>query len=133
MLHQIIARLWLRTGQAEIIVAALVVLVISSHALGRGEMQRSGIGPQKACESKLLNSPRLRVIDKGRPRRFNRFPVVSFSVSEDGSVHDVKMAKTSRSSQIDDEILDQVKSWKYNVAPGCGVRDARVKVIIDLR
>jgi len=103
-----------------------------SHLPGQAKPDKAGSDSQKTCASKLLNSPRLRLDDKPLPRRFNRHPSVNLNVSEDGSIHDVKMVVTSRSARVDKAILDEARQWKFSAAPGCGIRDVRVTVIIDL-
>jgi hypothetical protein len=110
----------------------LTVLVVCSHLPGQAKTDKAGSDPQKSCASKLLNSPRLRLADKPLPRRFNRHPSVSLNVSEDGSIHDVKMIATSRLAWVDKAILDEARKWKFSAAPGCGIRDVRAMVIIDL-
>jgi TonB family protein len=67
----------------------------------------------------------------GRGERYLRSPRVSLSVDENGAVVEAKITRTSGIKEIDVWVLDSVKAWKYNAAPGCGVRDVGASVSIN--
>ena len=119
--------------QPNTVFMLLTVLLVCSYLPGQAKTGKVDSVPQKICASKLLNSPRLRLNEKPLPRRFNPHPSVRLNVSEDGSVHNVKIVATSRSARIDNAILEEARQWRFSAVPGCGIRAVRVTVIIDLR
>jgi hypothetical protein len=85
------------------------------------------------CGRALVDAPKIKLPDKIKTRKLNRFPVVDFSFGEDGKPFDVHVSKSTGSREVDELLVRQVKEWKFASFPGCGVIVSSMKIIIDLR
>ena len=63
--------------------------------------------------------------------KLNRFPKVSYVVSEGGSVTKVKVVKSTGSAKLDAALVKSVQSWKYKPNPGCTV-ETSMALAIDI-
>jgi TonB family protein len=85
-----------------------------------------------ACGSRI-QAQHLKLPDKMKGRSLNLHPSLRFSIGEDGKVVDVRVTKSTKSRELDDFIVNQVKNWKFASKPGCGVIDSSLLIIIDVR
>ena len=51
--------------------------------------------------------------------RLNRFPKVTYTVGEEGSVSNVKVLKGTGSAKVDAALVKSIQAWKYKPQPGC--------------
>ena len=63
--------------------------------------------------------------------RYLSSPRFSVSVDEAGAVTEAKITRTSGIKEIDAWVRRSVKAWKYNPAPGCGIREGHGSANID--
>jgi TonB family protein len=63
--------------------------------------------------------------------RLNLRPKVSFMVNERGSVSDVKVLKSTGSSDVDAGLVKSIQAWKYKPQTGCTI-EISMSVVIDI-
>lgn len=117
----------------EGIILVTLASVCLIQARPMGQQNQPAESKANPCGRALIDAPRIKLPDRIKVRKFNRFPVVDFSFGEDGKPFDVKVTKSTGSREVDDLVVRQVKGWKFASFPGCGVIISSMKIIIDLR
>ena len=90
--------------------------------------------PEKCAKRRQLN----RAFPKGpykfrRGEKYKDTPLFKFEISEQGTVTNVRLVRSSGVKDIDEKILAAVSKWKWESMPGCGVIDSEMTVVIDFR
>jgi len=60
-----------------------------------------------------------------------RSPVVSFTVSADGSVSQIRLIRSSGIRDLDVRLLREFKKWIYSTRPDCAPIKVQMKMTID--
>jgi TonB family protein len=68
-----------------------------------------------------------------RGEKYKNSPVVSFSISEDGSVSNVRLKRSSGVKSIDEYAIQSVKSVEYKPMPGCPGIESQADVTIHFQ
>jgi len=62
---------------------------------------------------------------------YKRSPVIRFEIEESGKVSKPEVKRSSGVRDIDNWVLDQVKTWKFKPNPGCGIIEDETTFVID--
>jgi len=115
----------------------IVLFILASFAFAAEDGASEGRKATPNCELISANPPRFNpfayVPTSITDKRFkNRYPKLSYVVTEDGTVKDVKIVKGTGSPDIDADVVKSVLTWKYKPHAGCLV-EASLLVTIDIR
>lgn len=106
-----------------------------SATSGSETNQRAAGGRKDACVPVVKSKPKPSWPKRLRTRKGESFkgnPVISFDVDEAGNVKDAKVVGSSGIRDVDAWVLREVKRWKYEPGPSCGLRHGEAVVTIDL-
>ena len=86
----------------------------------------------KKCKTKLTYQPKLELPENwlGNDEKYVHAPVVSFLITEDGTVHNVKLKRGTGVKKLDEHIVRYVREWKYKPMPGCEGVETTTSVLI---
>jgi len=86
----------------------------------------------KKCKTKLLSKPKMRLPEDwlGKDEKYAHAPVVWFLITEDGTVHSVKLKQPTGAKKLDEYIVRYVQEWKYKPLPGCGGVETTISILI---
>ena len=88
------------------------------------------------CKTTILKrkkwkEPESLKFEKGE--KYKNSSIVSFSISEDGSVGNIKLKRSSGVKAIDEYVIQQVKSYVYKPMPGCPGIHSQAEVLIHFQ
>jgi TonB family protein len=137
MLNQNLARFRFKHNLL-ILAVGLAFAGVQGLAQAKNDPPKQGTAKSTQLDSRCQAKPTSTTLAKppdhwsvGKGERYLRSPRVSLSVDENGTVTEAKITRTSGIKEIDDWVLSSVKAWKYNAAPGCGIRDVDASVSIN--
>ena len=114
----------------------VALVLVAASAFGQAPTTKqlaSASGPCKLALLKKGQNP-LTGFELRKGETYRNSPVVSFSISPDGSVSGVKLVRTSGVSRIDDAVVADAKNMKYKPRAGaCGTVVSEMSVTIDFR
>ena len=89
-----------------------------------------------ACHTpKQLSPPeskRLQLVPKKLDySKFNRQPLVTFVIKEDGSISAVKLVRGSGSAKVDAGLVKSIRAWKFEPQAGCAI-DNKLTITIGI-
>jgi TonB family protein len=64
---------------------------------------------------------------------YRHSPAIALEITEEGSMANLRLIRSSGIKRFDDRVVRAVSSWKYKPRPGCGVIESTVVVTIDFR
>jgi TonB family protein len=107
------------------------MLLTHASAIEHSEKTQQVCKPPIAANS--ASHPLAFVPKKVQDKRFkNRYPKLTYTIAEDGSVNSVKVIEGTGSPEVDAGLVKSIQSWKYKPQPGC-VLDTSTVVTIDIR
>ena len=86
----------------------------------------------RKCKTKLLSKPKMRLPENwlGKDEKYAHAPVVSFLITEDGTVHNVRLKQRTGVRKLDEYIVRYVQEWKYKPMPGCEGAETTTSMLI---
>ena len=120
----------------SLVVAILLALAAGGFAQEKSspksQEQTSDAGDAVGCSTKLVSGSFLKPPDHWSPgQQYRGAPILHIKIDESGAVSKVRVARSSGIKEIDRWAQAVVKKWRYNSAPGCGLREGDIEVTID--
>jgi len=86
----------------------------------------------KKCKPKLTYQPKIKLPENwlGENEKYAHAPVVWFLITEDGTVHSVKLKQRTGARKLDEYIVRYVQEWKYKPMPGCEGVETTTSILI---
>jgi TonB family protein len=120
----------------------MALLCVSRFVVGspgmRSDNESTLTGQEKAIvaacsKMKLLKWPNIPFPDNwlGKDEKYRGAPSISYSIASDGTVHDVKLRRSSGSRKVDKWATDTIRAWKYKPVPECPGIESEISLIID--
>jgi TonB family protein len=115
----------------RIIMLAALAVCLTGNCSGQAA-QKTEV-PKECTAVKLVHDSYAKGPFKFRPGEiYKQVPVITFEVSEDGIVSNVKLVRSSGVKDIDKNEVQAISQWRYKPRPtGCGVIESEVAITID--
>jgi TonB family protein len=113
----------------------------------RGPSAHAPTSPHAPADATYsATSPRCKLVPSGRQdfipdnccrpgpgESYRHSPVIALQITEEGSMANVRVVRSSGIKDLDARLIRGVSSWRYYPRPGCGVIESTMTVIIDFR
>ena len=125
-----------RVVRSFLMIAILLALAVEGFAQEKSrpksQEQTSDTGDAVDCSTKLVSGSFLKPPEHWSPgQQYRGAPVLHIKIDESGAVSKVRVTRSSGIKEIDRWARAVVKRWRYNPAPGCGLREGNIEVTID--
>jgi TonB family protein len=119
--------------RAALLLAAALLVARSQQPTPTETPQSQLLTCGSSKHASPANSKRLQFVpEKLDAAGWNLRPQISFSISDDGSVDDVRIVKGTGSLKVDAGLLNSIQAWRFAPQPSCRIASAEV-ILIDLK